>query len=146
MINILRKEENIMIRSTDVKKYIGGEIYYWENPLEKDNVTCSKIAGCRPVIVVKSSFRNRLVTIIPCTSRDRGSIDYEQIKLQYKNDGSFGFPLVNQITTVDSRELGRYLGKLKSEKFELLKKVMIDYLNESDECDEVEWKWEMQWI
>lgn len=136
-----------MIRSTDVKKYVGGELYYWENPLDKDNVTGSRVAGSRPVIVVKSSFQNKVITIIPCTSRERNpSIDYEQVKLQYMNDGSFGFPLINQITTVDSRELGRYLGKLNPEKFELIKKVLFDYLNESDECEEIEWKWQLRMI
>lgn len=119
-----------------IKKYKIGDIYFWDNSIKKTDVDSDDniIAGSRPVIIIKSSYYDKLVTVIPCSTK-LTNCEYGFVPLRYdpNKEDRIGYPIFNQMTTIRSSELKKYYGRLKDDKIELLKKNITKFLFETDD-------------
>lgn len=119
-----------------IKKYKIGDVYFWENSIKKTDVDSDDniIAGSRPVIIIKSSYYEKLVTVIPCSTKFT-NCEYGFVPLRYdpKKEDRIGYPIFNQLTTIRSSELKKFYGRLKDEKIDLIKEELLKFLFESDD-------------
>lgn len=96
----------------------------------------NRIAGRRPVIVIKSSFLEKLVTVIPCSTK-LTNVEFGKVEIVYNGEDEdiISYPVFNQITTVNAWELETLIGKLSPEKAREVQNTMIKFLCEPDELD-----------
>jgi len=73
------------------------------------------IWGLRPVVVVKSEPMSSLANIVPLTSNPRKSRYSRHIRLEGHGLNMTSFTLVEQICTVEKRQLGKYIGSILGE-------------------------------
>lgn len=106
------------------RKIMRGELYYADlNP-----IVGSEQGGERPVLIIQNNIGNKhspTVVVVPITSRLYKTNLPTHVKLSSPQLPKNSIALLEQIRTIDKRQLSEYIGKVSSEEMEMIESALL---------------------